>query len=53
MSEVEHPFATLRDSIRKAAESTDDSFEAFDAAQGMGSIRDPYPWAQSWAAPSC
>ncbi len=43
MSEIEQQFATVRASIRKAAESTDDPFEAFNAAQGMGSIRDPYP----------
>jgi cytochrome P450 len=43
MSDVHTQLATLRDSIRRAAESTDDPFEAFNAAQGMGAIRDPHP----------
>ena len=43
MSAVEQQLTTLRDSIRNADESTDDPFEAFNRAQGMGTIRDPYP----------
>lgn len=43
MSEPQLPLAALRDSIRRAAESAEDPFEAFNAAQGMGAIRDPYP----------
>jgi cytochrome P450 len=43
VSRAEQQFATLRDSIQRAAKSTDDPFEAFNAAQGMGAIRDPYP----------
>jgi cytochrome P450 len=43
VSDPQFPLAALRDSIRRAAEATDDPFEAFNAAQGMGAIRDPYP----------
>lgn len=43
MSEIERQLAAVRDSIRKSAESTDDPFEAFNKAQGMGTVRDPYP----------
>ena len=42
-SEAKLPFGALRESIRRAAETTEDPFEAFNAAQGMGAIRDPYP----------
>jgi len=42
MSAYEEQMATLRDSIRRAAGSEDDPFEAFNAAQGMGAVRDPY-----------
>jgi len=43
MADTQLPLAALRESIRRASESADDPFEAFNAAQGMGTIRDPYP----------
>lgn len=43
MSQAQLPLAAMRESIRKAAESADDPFQAFNAAQGMGAIRDPHP----------
>ena len=43
MSEAEDHIRTLRASIQRAAKSADDPFEAFNAAQGMGTVRDPYP----------
>ena len=42
-SEFENPFGALRESIQGAAKAKDDPFEAFNAAQGMGAVRDPYP----------
>ena len=43
MSDVHSQLASLRESIRNAAALADDPFEAFNAAQGMGTIRDPHP----------
>ncbi len=43
MSDAQLPFSELRESIRRAADVADDPFEAFNAAQGMGTVRDPYP----------
>jgi cytochrome P450 len=43
VSDPQLPLQALRESVRRAAEGVDDPFEAFNAAQGMGAIRDPYP----------
>ena len=42
MTDVAKELLTLRESIAKAVQA-DDPFEAFNAAQGMGTVRDPYP----------